>query len=77
MLSAGVLTRRSFGGETAAIATEIKSKEAVIRGFTQFEAFAILAQRDPQAFNQVVEAAWAQAQKGATDAEVPLPRVRI
>ena len=70
MLSAGVLTRRSFGGETAAIATEIKSKEAVVRGFTQFEAFAILAQRDPQAFNQVVEAAWAQAQKGATDAEV-------
>ena len=70
MLTAGVLTRRSLGGETAAFATAAKSKEQIAVEFRKIDLFSALAKRSPETFEQVVEVAWQKAQQGATDAEV-------
>ncbi len=70
LLSAGVLTRRSMGGETAAMSTAVRSKEALIADFKKIELFAVLAERSPKDFNDLMEAAWGKMQQGATDAEV-------
>lgn len=70
LLSAGVLNRRSLGGETAAISTSIRSKETLIKEFKSIEMYALLAERAPEDFDSVMSAAWARMQQGATDAEV-------
>ncbi len=70
MLSAGVLTRRSMGGETAAMATAMRSKESLAAEFKKVDVFAALAERSPTDFDRVTEAAWQKVQQGATDAEV-------
>lgn len=70
LLAAGVLTRRSAGGETAAISTALRSKDELAAEFKKIELFALLAARSPEDFERVIEAAWAKAQQGATDAEV-------
>lgn len=70
LLSAGVLTRRSMGGETAALSTSVRSKEALIADIKKIELFALLAERSPKDFDSLMEAAWGKMQQGATDAEV-------
>lgn len=70
LLTAGVLTRRSMGGETAAMSTAIRSKEALVADFKKIELFAVLADRSPKDFDDLMAAAWDKMQKGATDAEV-------
>lgn len=70
MLSAGVLTRRSVGGETATVATAIRSKESLTAELKKFDVFAALAERSPTDFDRIAEAAWQMVQQGATDAEV-------
>ncbi|ANH68184.1 hypothetical protein [Mitsuaria sp. 7] len=72
MLAAKVLTRRSIGGETAAMATAFKSREAWAATLKQTEAFAALEERAPQDFARILDAAWAKAQAGATDTEVSM-----
>jgi hypothetical protein len=71
LMTARVLTRRSAGGETAAWATSARSREevaAAMRGGG--EVYASLAERWPQDFERLVDAAWSKLQRGATDAEV-------
>lgn len=70
LLAAGVLTRKSMGGETAAMSTAVRSKEALVAGFKKIDMYALLAERSPQDFDRVIEAAWGKLQNGATDAEV-------
>ena len=70
LLTAGVLTRKSMGGETAAMSTAVRSKEALVADFKKIELFAILAQRSPKDFDDLMTAAWGKMQQGATDAEV-------
>ncbi len=70
LLTAGVLTRRSMGGETAAMSTAVRSKEALVAEFKKIELFAVLAERSPKDFNNLMETAWGKIQQGATDAEV-------
>lgn len=70
LLSAGVLTRRSMGGETAALSTAVRSKEALVADFKTVELFALLAERSPKDFEVLMDAAWGKMQQGATDAEV-------
>ena len=70
LLSAGVLTRRSMGGETAAMSTSVRSKEALIADFKKIELFALLAERSPKDFDSLMVVAWGKMQQGATDAEV-------
>lgn len=70
LLSAGVLTRKSLGGETAALSTAIRSKEALVADFKKTELFALLAERSPKDFDALAELAWGKMQQGATDAEI-------
>lgn len=70
MLSAGILTRKSEGGETAAFATAGRTRESVVVRMKEIQMFAALAKRSPRDFDAVVNAAWAGVQRGATDAEV-------
>lgn len=70
LLASGVLTRNSLGGETAAMSTAVRSKEALVAALKKTELFAILAERSPKDFENILEAAWGQMQQGATDAEV-------
>lgn len=70
LLAAGVLTRRSMGGETAAMSTAVRSRDALVAGFKKIDMYAALAERSPQDFDHVIEAAWGKLQNGATDAEV-------
>jgi hypothetical protein len=70
LLTAGVLTRRSIGGETAAMSTAVRSKEALVAEFKKIEMYAVLAERSPKDFESLMEAAWGKMQQGATDAEV-------
>ena len=70
LLTAGVLTRKSMGGETAAMSTAVRSKEALVADFKKIELFAVLAERSPKDFDDVMTAAWGKMQQGATDAEV-------
>lgn len=70
LLAAGVFTRKSVGGETAAISTSVRSKETLVTEFKKIELFALLADRSPQDFGRLMDAAWNKMQQGATDAEV-------
>lgn len=70
LLAAGVLTRKSLGGETAAMSTAVRSKEALIADFKKIELFTVLAERSPKDFDDLMTAAWGKMQQGATDAEV-------
>jgi len=70
LLTAGVLTRRSMGGETAAMSTAVRSKEALVADLKKTELFAALAERSPKDFDDLISAAWGTMQQGATDAEV-------
>lgn len=70
LLTAGVLTRKSMGGETAAMSTAVRSKEALVAEFKKIEMYAVLAERSPKDFESLMEAAWGKLQQGATDAEV-------
>lgn len=72
LLAAGVLTRRSMGGETAALSTAVRSKDALVAGFKKVDMYAVLAELAPQVFDQVVGAAWEKLRSGATDAEVTM-----
>lgn len=70
LLTAGVLTRQSLGGETAAMATALRSKEALVAALRADGGFDALATRWPQDFQQIVDTVWGTMQAGATDAEV-------
>lgn len=70
LLSAGVVTRRSIGGETAALSTAVRSKEALVVEFKKIELYALLAELSPKDFDGLMVAAWGKMQQGATDAEV-------
>lgn len=70
LLTAGVLTRRSEGGETATLATKVRSKAALVENLKKVDALAALAERFPQEFEATTDAAWGQVQQGATDAQI-------
>lgn len=70
LLSAGVFTRKSLGGETAALSTTVQSKESLATEFRKTELFAALAERSPKDFDDIIEASWKKVQQGVKDAEV-------
>jgi creatinine amidohydrolase/Fe(II)-dependent formamide hydrolase-like protein len=70
MLAARVLTRRSMGGETAALSTMMRTRESLAAEFKKTDVFAAIAERSPQEFDGMVDAAWKKIQAGATDVEV-------
>jgi len=70
LLSAGVLTRKSMGGETAKLSTAVRSRAMLVAEFTKIPLFALLEARAPKDFDGIMDAAWGKMQQGATDAEV-------
>lgn len=72
MLHAGVLTRISKGGETAALATTATSREKVADEFRKSETFRVLEDKYPAEFNRVIDGAWKQVQEKAIDHEIIL-----
>lgn len=70
LLAAGVLTRESMGGETATMSTVVRSKDSLVEGFKKVDMYTALAERSPQDFDRIIDAAWDELQRGGTDAEV-------
>lgn len=52
------------------MSTAVRSKDAFVAEFKNIEMFSLLAKRSQKDFDRVMEAAWGNLQKGATDAEV-------
>lgn len=72
LMAARVVTRKSPGGETAAIATSARSRDAFDQQMRQVELFALLEERAPKEYKAALDAAWDKAARGAKDAEVIL-----
>ncbi len=70
LLAANIITRRSFGGETASAATRLLTRDAVVAELKEEKAFAALAQRYREEFEQVADETWVRIQQRQTDAEV-------
>jgi hypothetical protein len=70
LLTEGVISRQSLGGETATLATSISSQEMLSAEFMKAPAFKALAAKYPNEFKELVAKAWAQVQARRTDTEV-------
>ncbi|MES2187303.1 MAG: hypothetical protein V4505_22325 [Pseudomonadota bacterium] len=70
LLAEGVYTRRSAGGETAALATEHLSRGQLAAEFAKTPLFAALSAKYPKEFGAIVDQAYTQAQAAQTDREV-------
>ena len=70
LLQAGVLTRTSQGGETAALATTASTREKMEEEFKKSEIFDVLSVKYPADFNRIVDSAWKKAQDKRPDREI-------
>lgn len=70
LLGQRVITRRSMGGETAALATTTKSRGEVREAFLQHGTYSLIAERYPARFDAIVDAAWGAMQQRKIDREV-------
>lgn len=70
MLQAGVLTRISKGGETAALATMATTREKLEDEFRKSDTFSVLEHKYPAEFARVIDAAWKQVQEKASDHQI-------
>lgn len=70
LLDEKILTRRSLGGETAALATTVKSRDELREGFLKHRLYSLLSNRHPQRFDAIVDAAWRALQDKRIDREV-------
>lgn len=70
LLTEGVFTRTSLGGETATLATSTPTREKLATEFGKIPAYAALAEKYPKEFNEIVEKAWAQVQARRPDGEI-------
>lgn len=70
MLTEGVLTRTSLGGETATFATTFPNREKLVAEFKKVPAFDALSLKYPHDFENITDKAWAQVKARKSDAEV-------
>lgn len=70
LLAANIITRRSFGGETASFATQLRTRDAIVAELKTEKTFAALAQRYPEEFEKVADITWEHVQLRQTDAEI-------
>lgn len=70
LLAANIITRRSLGGETASVATRLLTRDAAVAELKKEKAFAALAQRYHEEFEQIVDEIWVRIQQRQTDVEV-------
>lgn len=70
LLSEGVFTRLTLGGESATLATLAPTREKLAAEFMKLPVFAALATKYPDEFNKVIDKAWIQIQARRPDSEV-------
>jgi hypothetical protein len=70
MLRAGVFTRKSLGGESAALASLVKTYPALDAEFRKVPLFVLIADKQPESYKRIVESAWALMEQGKSDADV-------
>lgn len=70
LINEGILTRQSFGGETATVATFVKNRKMLATEFQKIPAFDALSLKYPAEFEQVVDKAWAKVEARKSDGEV-------
>lgn len=70
LLDQRVVTRRSLGGETAAMATTTRTRDEVRDAFLRRGSYALLNQHHPERFDAIVDAAWRALQQKRIDREV-------
>ena len=70
MLRAGVFTRKSLGGESAALASLVKTYPALDAEFRKISLFSLIAEKHPESYKRIVDSAWAMMEQGKSDAVV-------
>ena len=70
MLRAGVFTRKSLGGESAALASRFKTYPALDAEFKKIPLYALIAQKQSESYKKIVDSAWAMMEQGKSDADV-------
>lgn len=70
LLDQRVITRTSRGGETAALATTVKSRDEVRQAFLQHATYALVEAHYPGRFDAIVDAAWRALRAGRADMHV-------
>jgi hypothetical protein len=70
MLIAGVFTRKSMGGESAALASLIKTYPALDLEFKKIPLYASIAEKQPDSYKRIVDSAWSMMEQGKSDADV-------
>lgn len=70
LLATNVITRKSAGGEIAAAATRLRTRDAVVAELKTEKVFAALAQKYPEEFEKVTDETWERIQRRQSDAEV-------
>ena len=70
LVSAGVITRQTLGGETTASFSEIASKAALRDAMDALPVFSALKRHQPALFDRVVDAAWSERTRGGSDAQI-------
>jgi hypothetical protein len=70
MLRAGVFTRKSLGGESAALASLVKTYPALDAEFRKVPLFALIAYKQADSYKRILDSAWAMVEQGKSDADV-------
>ena len=70
LLAEGVLTRQSFGGETATVATTASTREKLVVEFKKTPAINALSLKYPNEFEQLIDKAWTKVKARKSDGEV-------
>jgi hypothetical protein len=73
LLSYGVVTRRSQGGETASFAERVTSREALVAELKKTPLLQSIATKFPLEFQRIADEAWVLLQAKRSDAEVMQP----
>ncbi len=70
MLRAGVFTRTSLGGESAALASLVKTYPALDAEFRKVPLFGLIADKQADSYKRILDSAWAMVEQGKSDADV-------
>jgi hypothetical protein len=70
LIDNGVLTRISLGGETATLASKVRSRSELELAYRSMPLIRAMDNRFPGTVDKALDAAWAQYESGASDGEV-------
>lgn len=67
LVSAGVLTRISLGGETTALSTVLSSKNDLVKALQRISYWGALVRKHPDIASEFIDVSWKAKQAGASD----------